>query len=153
MSVRRYLGAALVTASAAIVPIGAPPAGADPGSPHPCNTEWMPLGLAGYAITTRLPGQSRRAGRWRRSHREDLCHRGPAGYARAAFAARCSQVTPNSTAFSHKRFGETGDAKLPAVHGCDRPGVLFNRPTWPRKFSMQRPSLVLAQIAYRLIRQ
>jgi hypothetical protein len=42
MSARRYLGAALVTASAAIVPIGTPPAGADPGSPHPCNTEWMP---------------------------------------------------------------------------------------------------------------
>jgi hypothetical protein len=42
MSVRRYLGAALVTASAAIVPIGAPPASADPGSPHPCNTEWIP---------------------------------------------------------------------------------------------------------------
>jgi hypothetical protein len=42
MSVRRYLGDALVTASAAIVPVGAPPAGADPGSPHPCDTEWMP---------------------------------------------------------------------------------------------------------------
>jgi hypothetical protein len=42
MSARRYLGAALVTASAAIVPIGAPPASADPGSPHPCNTEWVP---------------------------------------------------------------------------------------------------------------
>jgi hypothetical protein len=33
MSARRYLGAALVTAAAAIVPIGAPPAGADPGVP------------------------------------------------------------------------------------------------------------------------
>jgi hypothetical protein len=42
MSVRRYLGAALVTASAAIVPIGAPRAGADPGSPRPCDTEWIP---------------------------------------------------------------------------------------------------------------
>ena len=47
MSVRRYLGAALVTASAAIVPIGAPPAVADPGSPHPCDTEWMPARTRG----------------------------------------------------------------------------------------------------------
>jgi hypothetical protein len=66
MSVRRYLGAALVTAAAAIVPIGAPPAGADSVTPYPCDTEWMPLGLAGHAITTRLLGQSRRAPRWRR---------------------------------------------------------------------------------------
>jgi hypothetical protein len=42
MSVRRYLGAALVTASAAIVPIGAPPAGADSETPYPCDKEWVP---------------------------------------------------------------------------------------------------------------
>ena len=68
MSVRRDLGAALVTASAAIVPIGAPPAGADPGSPRPCDTEWMPpRTLWGtWPLTTRLVGQSRRTGRWRR---------------------------------------------------------------------------------------
>jgi hypothetical protein len=61
MSVRRYLGAALVTASAAIVPIGHRPPGADQG-PHPCDTGGCPLGRAGYAITTLLLGQSRRTG-------------------------------------------------------------------------------------------
>ena len=42
MSVRRYLGAALMTAAAAIVPIGAPPAVADPVTPSPCDKEWVP---------------------------------------------------------------------------------------------------------------
>jgi hypothetical protein len=42
MSVRRYLGAALVTAAAAIVPIGAALAVADPVTPHPCDKEWVP---------------------------------------------------------------------------------------------------------------
>ena len=42
MSVRRYVGAALVTASAAILPIGAPPAVADSVNPYPCDKEWLP---------------------------------------------------------------------------------------------------------------
>jgi hypothetical protein len=42
MSVRRYVGAALVTASAAILPIGAPPAVAEPVNPSPCDKEWLP---------------------------------------------------------------------------------------------------------------
>ena len=42
MSVRRYVGAALVAASAAILPIGAPPAVAEPVKPSPCDREWLP---------------------------------------------------------------------------------------------------------------
>jgi hypothetical protein len=42
MSIRRYVGAALVTASAAIFPIGAPPAVAEPVKPYPCDKEWLP---------------------------------------------------------------------------------------------------------------
>lgn len=42
MSARRYIGAALVTASAAILPIGAPPAVAEPVKPYPCDKEWLP---------------------------------------------------------------------------------------------------------------
>jgi hypothetical protein len=43
MSVRRYLGAALVTASAVILPIGTPPAFADSVKPYPCDKEWLPV--------------------------------------------------------------------------------------------------------------
>ena len=42
MNVRRYVGAALVTASAAIVLIGAPSAVADSVAPYPCDKEWLP---------------------------------------------------------------------------------------------------------------
>jgi hypothetical protein len=42
MSVRRYVGTALVTASAAIVLIGAPSAVADSVAPSPCDKEWLP---------------------------------------------------------------------------------------------------------------
>ena len=42
MSVRRYVGAALVTAAAIILPIGAPPAVAEPEKPSPCDKEWLP---------------------------------------------------------------------------------------------------------------
>jgi hypothetical protein len=42
MNVRRYVGAALVTASAAILPIGAPPAVAESVKPYPCDNEWLP---------------------------------------------------------------------------------------------------------------
>jgi hypothetical protein len=42
MSVLRYLGAALVTAAAAMVPIGEPSAVADSVTPYPCDKEWLP---------------------------------------------------------------------------------------------------------------
>jgi hypothetical protein len=42
MSVRRYVGAALVTASAAIVLSGVPPAVGDSVTPYPCDKEWLP---------------------------------------------------------------------------------------------------------------
>jgi hypothetical protein len=42
MNVSRYLGAALVTASATIVPIGASPAVADSVTPYPCDSVWLP---------------------------------------------------------------------------------------------------------------
>ena len=42
MSVRRYVVAALVTASAAILPICASPAVADSVNPYPCDKQWLP---------------------------------------------------------------------------------------------------------------
>jgi hypothetical protein len=42
MRIRRYLGAALVAASAATVLIDAPPAVADPVTPYPCDKQWQP---------------------------------------------------------------------------------------------------------------
>ena len=53
MSVGRYLGAALVTASAIIWPIGAPSAVAEPVMPYPpARRSGYPLIIAGYAIAT-----------------------------------------------------------------------------------------------------
>jgi hypothetical protein len=47
MSVRRYVGAALVTALAAIVLIGSPSAGADSVTPYPCDKQWLPARTRG----------------------------------------------------------------------------------------------------------
>ena len=66
MSVRRYVGAALVTARRQLCLSAHRWPSRIQWPPIPAIRSGCPLGLAGYAITTRLLGQSRRTGRWRR---------------------------------------------------------------------------------------
>jgi hypothetical protein len=59
MSVRRYVGAALATASAAVVLICAHPAVADPAAPYPCDKEWVPTRTSGICDNDPTPGPVR----------------------------------------------------------------------------------------------
>ena len=92
MSVRRYVGAALVTAAAIILPIGAPLAVAEPEKP-PCDKEWLPPHERGICDNDPRVGRFRRphrAVRLRQQRREGLGHRGPAARARGHHSHRCS---------------------------------------------------------------
>jgi hypothetical protein len=61
MRIRRYLGAALVTASAATVLISAPPAVADPVTPYPCDKQWQPPRTRGICDKDPTAGAARPA--------------------------------------------------------------------------------------------
>src|SRR4029450_14134298 len=58
MRIRRYLGAALVAASAATLLIGAPPAVADPVTPYPCAKQWQPPRARGICDKDRTAGEA-----------------------------------------------------------------------------------------------